>query len=145
MLSYLASDTITFYTAAEIEARAWAADRGIEAAKAAGKIHTDLERGFIGAEVVAYDDFLDCLTYVEARRRGLYRNEGKTYVIKDGDIINILFNVSCEMYSCCSLHSLFGRWSIALLLIRPLAPSRFSSNFMYLWPVLFHIVLWPNL
>ena len=93
VLSYLASDTITFYTAAEIEARAWAADRGIEAAKAAGKIHTDLERGFIGAEVVAYDDFLDCLTYVEARRRGLYRNEGKTYVIKDGDIINILFNV----------------------------------------------------
>lgn len=93
VLSYVASDTITFYTAAEVEARAWAADRGTEASQAAGKIHTDLERGFIRAEVVAYDEFLDCLTYAEARRRGLYRNEGKTYVIKDGDMVNILFNV----------------------------------------------------
>ncbi len=92
-LSYRASDTITFYTAAEIEARAWTIDRGTEAAKAAGGIHSDFERGFIRAEVVAYDDFLECRTYAEARRRGLYRNEGRTYIIKDGDMVNILFNV----------------------------------------------------
>ena len=93
VLSYLASDTITFYTAAEVEARAWTIDRGTEAAKAAGGIHSDFERGFIRAEVVAYGDFLDCLTYAEARRRGLYRNEGRTYIVKDGDMVNILFNV----------------------------------------------------
>ena len=61
--------------------------------KAAGKIHSDLERGFIRGEVVTYDDLTRLGTLSEARKQGLLRQEGKTYVVKDGDIMNILFNV----------------------------------------------------
>ncbi len=61
--------------------------------KAAGKIHTDMERGFIRAEVIAYDDLVRCGSLAEARKKGLLRMEGKTYTVQDGDVITFLFNV----------------------------------------------------
>jgi GTP-binding protein YchF len=92
-LSYDVLDLITFFTVGDTEARAWPITRGTTALKAAGKIHSDLERGFIRAEVVAFDDLHRCGSMAEARRQGLLRQEGKTYVVKDGDVILILFNV----------------------------------------------------
>ena len=71
----------------------WEIREGTPAQKAAGKIHSDLERGFIRAEVVHYDDLVAAGTLVEARKRGVLRQEGKEYIMKDGDIANILFNV----------------------------------------------------
>ena len=88
-----AADLITFFTGNANEVRAWPVPRGISAVKAAGKIHTDFERGFIRAEVVSFDDLERCATLVEARRQGVLRQEGKAYVVQDGDIMNILFNV----------------------------------------------------
>ena len=87
------TDVINFFTVGEDEVRAWPIGRGTPAVRAAGKIHTDLERGFIRAEVVSYDDMERCATLAEARRQGVLRQEGKTYVVQDGDIMNILFNV----------------------------------------------------
>ena len=92
-LSYDVLGLITFFTVGEDEDRAWPVERGTPAVKGAGKIHSDLERGFIRAEVVGYDDMITCKTLAEARKRGVLRQEGKTYEIKDGDIMNILFNV----------------------------------------------------
>ena len=66
---------------------------GTSAVKAAGKIHSDLERGFIRAEVMGYDDLVASGSIPDARKRGVLRQEGKTYVVKDGDVINVLFNV----------------------------------------------------
>jgi ribosome-binding ATPase YchF (GTP1/OBG family) len=66
---------------------------GATAPQAAGKIHSDLERGFIRAEVVSYEDLIAAGSIAEARKRGLLRTEGKTYVVQDGDVVNILFNV----------------------------------------------------
>ena len=92
-LAYEASSTITFFTAASNELRAWPLDRGTPAQKAAGKIHTDMERGFIRAEVVSYDDLAACGSEAAARRRGLLRSQGKSYPVADGDVVSFLFNV----------------------------------------------------
>jgi hypothetical protein len=92
-LSYALLGLISFLTAGEDEVRAWTIRKGIDAQKAAGKIHSDIERGFIRAEVVAYDDFIAHGSMTAAREKGLVRLEGKTYPVKDGDIINFRFNV----------------------------------------------------
>lgn len=92
-LSYSALNLISFLTVGEDECRAWPITKGMAAQQAAGKIHTDLERGFIRGEVMTYDDLCSCRTLAEVRKRGLLRQEGKTYTVQDGDIMNILFNV----------------------------------------------------
>ncbi|MCZ6860469.1 MAG: redox-regulated ATPase YchF [Alphaproteobacteria bacterium] len=84
---------ITFFTSGPNESRAWTVPRGITAARAAGKIHTDFERGFIRAETVSFDDFIDCGGEQGSRDAGKMRSEGKDYVIQDGDIILYRFNV----------------------------------------------------
>jgi hypothetical protein len=84
---------ITFFTVGEPEGRAWAIKAGSTALEAGGKIHTDIARGFIRAEVVGWQELLDCGGYAEARKRGLQRTEGKQYIMQDGDVVHILFNV----------------------------------------------------
>jgi GTP-binding protein YchF len=83
----------TYFTAGEKEVRAWTIHAGDTAPKAAGVIHTDFERGFIKAETVAYDDLVKCGSVAAARDKGLYRMEGKEYVVKDGDVLLFKFNV----------------------------------------------------
>ena len=83
----------TYFTAGEKEVRAWTIHRGDTAPKAAGVIHSDFERGFIKAETVAYDDLVSCGSVAAARDKGLYRMEGKEYVVKDGDVLVFKFNV----------------------------------------------------
>ncbi|SRR6266511_1902627 len=83
----------TFFTASEKEVRAWTMHAGDPAPKAAGVIHSDFERGFIKAETVAYDDLMKCGSIAAAREQGLYRMEGKDYVVQDGDVILFKFNV----------------------------------------------------
>ncbi|MBI4339411.1 MAG: redox-regulated ATPase YchF [Chloroflexi bacterium] len=92
-LSYELVGLVSFFTVGPDECRAWTIPVGTPAVKAAGQVHSDIERGFIRAEVVAYDDLLRCGSLPDARRQGLLRLEGKTYTVKDGDIINFLFNV----------------------------------------------------
>ena len=84
---------ISFLTAGPKEVRAWTIRRGSRAQQAAGKIHSDLERGFIRAEVVAYNDLMESGTYATAKERGLVRVEGKEYIVQDGDVLLIRFNV----------------------------------------------------
>ncbi len=84
---------VTFFTAGEKETRAWTVRAGDTALQAAGRIHTDIERGFIRAEVIGWDRLLELGSHVEARKRGELRTEGKQYVVQEGDVINILFNV----------------------------------------------------
>jgi ribosome-binding ATPase len=84
---------VTFYTTVSSDLRAWTVPRGTVAPKAAGRIHTDMERGFIRAEVLAFHDFLSCGSEHIARERGLMRSEGKDYLVQDGDIIHFRFNV----------------------------------------------------
>ena len=84
---------ITFFTVGEKETRAWTLRRGQTALDAAGTIHSDIARGFIRCEVISTDDLLDAGSHAEAARRGTQRLEGKTYVIADGDVLNIRFNV----------------------------------------------------
>lgn len=84
---------ISFLTAGKPEVRAWTIKKGTKAPQAAGKIHTDFERGFIKAEVVNYQDLLDCGSYAGAREKGLVRMEGKEYIVQDGDVILFRFNV----------------------------------------------------
>lgn len=84
---------ISFFTVGEDEVRAWTIKKDTIAKKAAGKIHTDLERGFIRAEVIHYDDLRAAGSMAAAREKGLVRLEGKEYIVKDGDILNIRFNV----------------------------------------------------
>ncbi len=91
--SYALLGLISFLTAGSDECRAWTIRQGTKAPQAAGKIHTDFERGFIRAEVIAFDDMRACGTMAAAKARGLVRSEGKEYVMKDGDIVNFLFNV----------------------------------------------------
>ncbi|MDY5540455.1 MAG: redox-regulated ATPase YchF [Lachnospiraceae bacterium] len=91
--SYRLLGLISFLTSGEDETRAWTIKLGTKAPQAAGKIHTDFERGFIRAEVVNYQDLLDCRTYAAAKEKGLVRLEGKEYVVKDGDVILFRFNV----------------------------------------------------
>ena len=91
--SYSLLGLISFLTAGSDECRAWTIKRGTKAPQAAGKIHTDFERGFIRAEVIAFEDMKACGTMAAAKAKGLVRSEGKEYVMKDGDIVNFLFNV----------------------------------------------------
>ena len=91
--SYDLLGLMSFLTAGEPEVRAWTIKKGTKAPQAAGKIHSDFERGFIKAEVVNYQDLLDCGSYAGAREKGLVRMEGKEYVVQDGDVILFRFNV----------------------------------------------------
>ena len=91
--SYALLGLISFLTAGEDECRAWTIKKGTKAPQAAGKIHTDFERGFIRAEVIAFDDLKELGTMANAKSQGRVRSEGKEYVMKDGDIVNFLFNV----------------------------------------------------
>jgi ribosome-binding ATPase len=84
---------IAFYTVGDNEARAWTLKHGETALDAAESVHTDIARGFIRAEVIRWDDLLECGSHAEAARRGLQRLEGKTYVVEDGDVVNVRFNV----------------------------------------------------
>ncbi len=92
-VSYDLLGLISFLTSGEDEVRAWTIRKGMNAQKAAGKIHSDIERGFIRAEVVSFDDFIALGSMSAARDKGLLRLEGKTYEVRDGDIINFRFNV----------------------------------------------------
>jgi len=83
----------TYFTAGEKEVRAWTIPAGATAPQAAGVIHTDFERGFIRAEVVAYDDFVSCGGEQGAKEAGKLRVEGKEYIVKDGDVVHFRFNV----------------------------------------------------
>ncbi|MBE6957447.1 MAG: redox-regulated ATPase YchF [Ruminococcaceae bacterium] len=91
--SYTLLGLISYLTSGEDECRAWTITRGTKAPQAAGKIHSDFERGFIRAEVVSYEDLMACGTMAAAREKGLIRSEGKEYVVQDGDIILFRFNV----------------------------------------------------
>ena len=91
--SYRLLGLITFFTAGEPEVRAWTITQGTKAPQAAGKIHTDFERGFIRAEVVSYHDLINAGSYATARERGQIRLEGKEYVMQDGDVVHFRFNV----------------------------------------------------
>ena len=84
---------ITFYTMAPQDTHAWSIASGTPAVKAAGRIHSDIERGFVRAEVIDWQALLDAGSHAEAKRRGVLRLEGKTYEVRDGDVINVLFNV----------------------------------------------------
>ena len=92
-LSYELLGLISFFTTASSEVKAWSIQSGTDAIKAAGKIHSDMERGFIRAEVISYKDLVRCGSFAEARKKGLLRLEGKSYTVQDGDIITFLFNV----------------------------------------------------
>lgn len=92
--SYHLLNLISFLTAGEPEVRAWTVTRGTKAPQAAGKIHTDFEKGFIRAETIAYDKLIECGgNLATAKEKGLIRSEGKDYVVKDGDVMHFLFNV----------------------------------------------------
>jgi len=88
-----ALDLVTFFTAGEKETRAWPLRRGESALDAAATIHTDIARGFIRCEVIDWHDLVEAGSHTEAARRGLQRLEGKTYVIQDGDVLNVRFNI----------------------------------------------------
>ncbi|MBZ4644774.1 MAG: GTP-binding protein YchF [Clostridia bacterium] len=91
--SYKLLGLISYLTAGPQEVRAWTIRKGTKAPQAAGKIHSDFERGFIRAEVVAYHDLMECGSYTIAKEKGLVRSEGKEYVVQDGDVILFRFNV----------------------------------------------------
>lgn len=91
--SYKLLGLISYLTAGEKETKAWTITKGTKAPQAAGKIHSDFERGFIRAEIVSYDDLMACGTYTAAKEKGLVRLEGKDYVMQDGDIVVFRFNV----------------------------------------------------
>lgn len=90
---YAAMELIPFFTVGEDEVRAWTIRRGTKARDAAGEIHSDLSRGFIAAEVLAYDDFVTYGGFKEAKAKGKVRIESRDYIVKDGDIMNVRFNV----------------------------------------------------
>ena len=91
--SYDLLGLMSFLTAGEPEVRAWTIKKGTKAPKAAGKIHSDIERGFIRAEVINYQQLLDCGSLAAARDKGLIRSEGKEYIMQDGDVVLFRFNV----------------------------------------------------
>lgn len=92
--SYALLDLISFLTAGEPEVRAWTIRRGSKAPQAAGKIHSDFERGFIRAETISYDKLIECGgNLAKAKEKGLLRSEGKEYIVQDGDVMHFLFNV----------------------------------------------------
>ena len=91
--SYALLGLISFLTSGEDECRAWTIKKGTKAPQAAGKIHSDFERGFIRAEVIGFDELMECGTMAVAKEKGLVRSEGKDYVMQDGDIVLFRFNV----------------------------------------------------
>jgi ribosome-binding ATPase YchF (GTP1/OBG family) len=92
--SYALLNLISFLTTGEDETRAWTITNGTKAPQAAGKIHTDFEKGFIRAETIAYDKLMECGgKTAAAKEKGFIRSEGKDYVVKDGDVMHFLFNV----------------------------------------------------
>ena len=91
--SYDLLGLMSFLTAGEPEVRAWTIKKGTKAPQAAGKIHSDIERGFIKAEVVSYDDLIKEGSIIAAKEKGLVRSEGKEYIMQDGDIVLFKFNV----------------------------------------------------
>ncbi len=91
--SYRLLGLISFFTVGDDEVKAWTIVKGTPAQKAAGRIHSDIERGFIRAEVVAFDDLIAAGSYQAAQKAGKVRLEGKDYIVKDGDVINFRFNV----------------------------------------------------
>jgi len=91
--SYRALDLVTFLTTGEDETRAWEVRRGATAPEAAGAIHTDLQRGFIRAEVISYDDLVAAGSWDRARHQGKLRVEGKDYVVREGDVLHVRFAV----------------------------------------------------
>ena len=91
--SYNLLGLISYLTAGQPEVRAWTIKKGTKAPQAAGKIHSDFERGFIRAEVISFDNLMACGTLAAAKEKGLVKSEGKEYVMKDGDIVHFLFNV----------------------------------------------------
>ncbi|MDY4077362.1 MAG: redox-regulated ATPase YchF [Clostridium sp.] len=91
--SYKLLGLMSFLTAGVQEVRAWTIKQGTKAPQAAGKIHSDIERGFIRAEIVSYDDLVECGSEAKAKEKGLFRLEGKDYIMKDGDVVNFRFNV----------------------------------------------------
>ena len=90
---FSALDLLSFFTAGDKETRAWTLRRGQTALDAAATIHSDIARGFIRCEVIRWSDLVECGSHVEAARRGLQRLEGKGYVVEDGDVLNIRFNI----------------------------------------------------
>lgn len=92
-VAYELLNLLTFFTAGEVESRAWPIRKGTKAPEAAGKIHSDMERGFIRAEVYHYDDLIACGSEAKVREKGLFRLEGRDYVIKEGDVVYFRFNV----------------------------------------------------
>jgi GTP-binding protein YchF len=91
--SYKLLGLMSFLTAGEQEVRAWTINIGTKAPAAAGKIHSDIERGFIRAEVISYDKLVECGSEAAAKEKGFYRLEGKEYIMQDGDVVNFRFNV----------------------------------------------------
>jgi len=91
--SYRILGLISYLTTGEQETKAWTIEKGTKAPQAAGKIHTDFERGFIRAEIVTYDNLVECGSYNAAKEKGLLRSEGKEYVVQDGDVVLFRFNV----------------------------------------------------
>ena len=91
--SYSLLGLISYLTAGKPEVRAWTIKKGTKAPQAAGKIHSDFERGFIRAEVIAFDDLVACGSMSAAKEKGLVRSEGKEYVMRDGDVVLFRFNV----------------------------------------------------
>ncbi len=90
--SYQLLDLITFFTANDKECRAWTVKSGTKVPQAAGKVHSDMEKGFIAADVVSYADLVKCSAYAKAREAGVLRTEGKQYVVADGDLVLVKFN-----------------------------------------------------
>ena len=91
--SYELLGLISYLTAGTPEVRAWTIRKGTKAPQAAGKIHSDFERGFIRAEVISFENLMQCGSLAAAKEKGLIRSEGKDYVMKDGDVVHFLFNV----------------------------------------------------
>ena len=91
--SYESLGLITFFTTGPDETRAWSIRNGTEAQVAAGQIHSDIQRGFIRAEIISYEALIDSGNESKARNNGLLRQEGKNYTMRDGDVVNFLFNV----------------------------------------------------
>ena len=91
--AYRLLNLMTFLTAGEKETRAWTIERGTKAPQAAGKIHSDIERGFIRAEIASYDDLARLRGLAAVREAGLLRSEGRDYVMQEGDVVNFRFNV----------------------------------------------------
>ena len=91
--AYALLDLQSFLTAGDDECRAWTVRRGSSAPEAAGKIHSDLEKGFIRAEVARWDELVEAGSLAELKKRGRLHVEGKTYIVQDGDVVNILFNL----------------------------------------------------